>query len=56
MASQMPKNVCDATQIAYNIANVVDGLVGNAASATKMFNNIAPIIHPGPAPSAPARL
>ena len=42
MALQMPKNVYDAPQIAYNIANVVDGLVGDAASATKMLNNIAP--------------
>ena len=40
--SQMPKNVYDAQQIAYNIANVIDGLVGDAASATKMLSNIAP--------------
>ena len=44
MASQMPKNVYDAKQIAYNIANVVNGHVGDAASATKMPNNIAPYI------------
>ena len=41
MASQMPKNVYDAKQIAYNIANVVNGHVGDAASSTKMPNNIA---------------
>ena len=42
MASQMAKIVYDATQSAYNIANVVHGHVGDAASATKMPNNIAP--------------
>ena len=40
MASQMPKN---ATLIAYNIANVFNGHVGDAASATNVPNNIAPI-------------
>ena len=36
------KKVYDTTQTAYNIANVLDGHVGDASSATKMVNN-API-------------